>query len=507
MPVYRTAFRAAFRNLSAPVSSVTIVQGDHGSLDVAIDRANGFTGAVSFDVTGGPAGADIHVAADSTNRDTAHVTVAIGDATLPGAYLLTVTGSGLGIPAATLPLTLQVTQRTPVSVAVRYCSGLEPNWVAFQDGDGAWTRVQPATGGGIVAFNHVFLTNRGAMADVVHFTSENVSVSVLSVHYGAPAELAAVGDTNPIDCLPGASKTLLGSVTGLGADDLGVITTGFGNRARVRLDERTDWALRGLPGGPTDLLATRFTTANGVDLLTRMIVRRNLQLPDSATLPVLDFGAAEAFSPAVANLSVAGPGSDHAPGIFSLVTSHAELFVAGVNQVTAGTRQYFALPETQLSPGEIQTLSVTANPATLEDSRTARLYFRSPTDHGITLGAPMVRPTFTTLVSTPALRLQAQFVWQAEYDRLTAISYQQGRTQIALLMTPAYASLSGKGYALTVPDLSLAEGFDPGWAMRPGEPLFWSATRIGGTLGVGRDAVLSDGATRITASSQGTLAP
>ena len=36
---------------------------------------------------------------------------------------------------------------TPSAVDVAYCRGAEPLWVAFQDGDGAWTRARPIASG------------------------------------------------------------------------------------------------------------------------------------------------------------------------------------------------------------------------------------------------------------------------------------------------------------------------------------------------------------------------
>src|SRR6185295_18912101 len=98
--------------------------------DVVVERANGFTGAVAFDVTGAPIDVDIEVAADPATPDVVRLVIAIGDAALPGGYTLKLMATVSGIPVATLALQLQVTQRAPTSVAVRYCSGLEPRWVA-----------------------------------------------------------------------------------------------------------------------------------------------------------------------------------------------------------------------------------------------------------------------------------------------------------------------------------------------------------------------------------------
>jgi len=44
----------------------------------------------------------------------------------------------------------------PTTVDVAYCSGLEPTWVAFQDGDGAWTQAQPIVSGPHTTFRYAF---------------------------------------------------------------------------------------------------------------------------------------------------------------------------------------------------------------------------------------------------------------------------------------------------------------------------------------------------------------
>jgi hypothetical protein len=74
-------------------------------------------------------------------------------------------------------------------------------------------------------------------------------------------------------------------------------------------------------------------------------------------------------------------------------------------------------------------------------------------------------------------------------------------------MTAAYAASNATGYDLVVPDLAGVDGFDAQWALMPGEPLLWTAVRIGGTLGVGLNAVPVDGSTSVTATRSGTFNP
>ena len=390
----------------------------------------------------------------------------------------------------------------PTTVAVAYCAGLEPTWVAFQDGDAAWTQAQPTVSGSNKTFRHEFSADRGAIATL---SGAGGAITVLSVLYGTPAELVTAGDTNPRDCGPAPAKTLLGTVAPLDTNETAFVAASFNSRVRVSVDR--SFELKGLASGPRDLLATRTTRTDGSDAITRFILRRDIDVPDSTTLPVLDFASAEAFAPAVATVSLNGLGAEAAASGTRLLTNHDEIAVSLlIGLTTAVTRPYVALPESQLLASDLQILSASVSAATTGSARSATLYFRTPTDRTLTLGAPLIPPTFSTVATAPALRLRAHFVPQSEYDRSAVVVYQQGTTTfVAISMTAAYAALTETGYDLVVPDLSGALGFDPAWSLHPGATLLWSAGRTGGTLGLGRDAVPSDGTVQRTVSAASAL--
>jgi hypothetical protein len=110
------------------------------------------------------------------------------------------------------------------------------------------------------------------------------------------------------------------------------------------------------------------------------------------------------------------------------------------------------------------------------------------------------------VAAAPNLRLRAHFEVQEDYDLATGISFQQGaNTLVSVAMTSAYAALAG-GYDLIIPDLSATAEFDTGWGLHPGADVLWNAGRLGGTLGWGAHPTPSDGATRQSASSVGTIA-
>src|SRR4051812_602207 len=73
----------------------------------------------------------------------------------------------------------------PTTVAVAYCAGLEPAWVAFQDGDGVWTHAQPMATGSNTTFRSDFSADRGAIAMV----TRSSGFTLVSVLYATPAEL------------------------------------------------------------------------------------------------------------------------------------------------------------------------------------------------------------------------------------------------------------------------------------------------------------------------------
>ena len=386
----------------------------------------------------------------------------------------------------------------PSTIDVAYCSGQQPNWVAFQDGDGPWIQGQSFVDGPRVIFRHIFTTDRAAIAYVRLLPN---GLTSLAVQYSAPAEVATVGFTDPGNCGTPVSKTLLGTVAGVDGNDFAIISAGFGSRDLVAPAEGvSDFALSALLTGPQEVLATLTTRVNGSNVPTRIILRRTPELPDSATLPVLDFNSAEAFAPRVANVAITGLGAEGAQLMTQLVSAHSRNEIASLTGPAAATRPFYGLPDSQLESGDLHVLSVTANPTTANSVRSALVYFHSAVDQTLTLGAPAMVPAFSTVGTTPSLRLRATFATQQDYDRLTSITYQQGQTTLVSVgMTAAYAARAGAGYDLIVPDLSGVSGFDGRWALRAGEPVFWIEARTGGTLGLGVSPVPTNGATSRTA--------
>ncbi len=391
------------------------------------------------------------------------------------------------------------------TVEVPFCADEAPAWVAFQDGDGAWTTTSPIIDGRHAVYRHDFLANRGGIAVGQRFS---VGLTTVNVTYGAPAELTAFGNTFPGECNSSAPKAILGTVAGVGDNQGATVSGGFSN-AFIFPGDRS-FVLSDLTDEPQTILATRTTRVNDVLTLDKLIVRRTPVLPDSATIPVLDFDSDEAFAPAVANVMIDGIGAEGAQAHTRLVTANSQSIMSFLgNSKTAATRSYNALPESRLATTDLQALTVSANPTTDPVIRSATTYFRAPVDQTIGLGPAASAPTISVIERTPSLRLRTVLAPQTVYDRFASIVYQQGSAVVSVGMTAQYAGLTNRGYDMSIPDFSAVPGFDPQWALRGNATgdIFWTETRIGGTLGVGANIRPTNGAFSRASSRNGTFTP
>jgi hypothetical protein len=190
-----------------------------------------------------------------------------------------------------------------------------------------------------------------------------------------------------------------------------------------------------------------------------------------------------------------------------LLTANSRTFLSAPSPgITDVTHPYNAIPAEKLADGDLQRLTISATPTVPGGLRSSSVFFHFPVDQTVTLGPPMAGPTITVVATQPALRPAASFPAQEVYDRSAQIVYQWQNTEVDVTMTSAYAALVG-GYTLTVPDFSAVSGFDPQLALRAGVSVFWSAARLGGTLGLGPAAVPFNGATQRFASTNGSLDP
>lgn len=395
---------------------------------------------------------------------------------------------------------------TPTTVDVAFCDGAQPRWVAFQDGDGEWTRAQPIVAGELATFRQTFTSNRAAIATAREFAN---GLTALTIQYAAPAELANVGEAGPGLCGVVTDHTVDGTVAGIATDEVAVVSTGRSTREATTVAEGNAFTLRHV-AGPEEIIATRLTRVDDDIVLSGIILRRGPELPDGATIPVLDFDSPEAVHPVSRDLTLAGFGPEGAVSRNGLRTAHSDnVVIFGHPSVTAVGRPYLAVPEDRLALGDLQFITASTNATNTSNVvRSVTSYFRAPTARALTFPDPPHAPAVSIASTAPTVRPRARFDSQATYDRATGINYQQlQNTVVSVSMTPAYAAVNAGGYDLVVPELTNVAGFDARWALHPGNPLLWTSSRIGGTLGIAPNVAPVDGDTRTIGSDAGFITP
>jgi hypothetical protein len=138
------------------------------------------------------------------------------------------------------------------------------------------------------------------------------------------------------------------------------------------------------------------------------------------------------------------------------------------------------LPTDRLAGGELQLLSIFAEPADAPTtSRTLMLYQHALTDRTATLGAALAAPAVTGLGGASPVRIRATLPVQPDYARLARAEFRQADRRVIVAMSAGFAGAGGS-WDLTVPDLSGA-GFDPSWGLHAGA-VEWTIDASGGTF-------------------------
>ena len=548
-----TAAPAGGFTLALASTSLTVQQGASNNTTVNITRTNNFAGTVNLTATGLPNGvtAAFNPAAAPGNQSTLTLT-ASGTATV-GQATVTVRGNATGITEQTATLTLNVTQSVGGSgnTVFEFCSASEtPLWLAVQDGaTGTWTRVTP-TGtrfqfnitqaragvafvqGGTAAgrsstttrsfaqrisasLERELLTrNRRTRTRVnAYAASAAVDGFATTIYYGTQAELNSTGTTQ---CLPGAGKTLNGTVAGLGASQSADITLGSASDAVSA--PSTSYQLTNVPDGAVDLIAARSTVnlTTFSSTLDKVIIRRAQNFANNATIPVLDFGAAEAFDPVQANITLSNLGSDVAyvgTNFFTAAgtgSAGAALFSGGLPGT--GPFKYYGVPLARQIAGDLHQALAFAFPLseTANELRLSSLYFKDPTDRTVTLGPSLTAPTVTTAATTPYVRFRATGPVQTQYNKFISIGFSQGTgtsTRVVDILASEGYLAGSANYDFTIPDFSGVAGWDNNWGLKTGAETEWTALGVSYT-GIGfNSGTPVEGSSFMAAGRFGSITP
>ncbi len=376
----------------------------------------------------------------------------------------------------------------PDQFSLTYCSDADaPIWVAQQNGNGAWTQVLPASGTNTYTFS--LPSGRGGIASAYEF---NGGFSVAFSYATLSEQRANVTFLNRY-C---GDKTVNGSVAGVGAAEFSAVRQGFGEEFAGGTAGASTFQLLGVTSGPLDLVGARHDDAT--ERVNRFLLRRGVDAADGSTLPVADFGSAEAFAPASATATLSGLAGESAQVYTALGTFFYPVLSYGTFDVTT-TTPYDALPVAQLAPGEVQRMVGYAE-AESGEWRRAEVYYRDVVDRTLAFGPAAVTPTVTTATGTTYSRPRIQMPVQAEYNKAIEVSFEQGSgstyRQAFYRASSNYYATAPVTWDLVYPDLTGVAGFSAAWALQKGENADWGVWVFGGEyIPFNAETAPADGAT------------
>lgn len=497
VPLLVTATGATPMVLTGP-TALSVASGSNATGSFTLAR-NGNAGDVTLSAENLPSGVTANFApatlTGSTTTSTMTVSAGAGAAASTKTITVRAKGTGMSDAVANVALTIVPSSTGGSAVALQFCSSELPVWVGYQSGTGAWARAIGSGG----TFNATIDT-RGAVA----YVERSGTTYDLTVAYGTVAELKSAGAAL---CAGGqtGTKRVSGSVAGVALTQFANVALGP-EFTTVMPFMSTNFSFDSVPNGALDLIAARVNLDmnSGSTSVDRIILRRGLNPANGSTLPVLDFGASEAFAPASAKLTIGNLGADTAyaaTGLFGAMMGPGFGFTTEIR----GPVDYSGLPSTKLLAGEFQYMLMGAQAAGDEHAtRSAIVYFRDVANRTVAFGAPLAAVTVTNLGSSAALRPQASFDAQADYGSMAIVSFEQSTRIARVSVSKAYLGGAPTRWTVAVPDLSGAPGWDSSWNLRSSTGTTYAAEAYGGDLAAIIGGAPSNGGQLLYASRDGT---
>jgi len=470
--------------LALTQAALSIAQGGNTpTTTVNITRTN-YTGAITLALSGAPAGVTGAFAGNPVAGNSSVLTITVGAAVAPGVYNLTVAGVGaqptragngpmLTLEDHSTPLQLTVTApsaggNTTVSFAA--CTAADKAvWLAYQDGNGAWTRVVGAAD--VYQFN--ITQSKGGLAYVLLGASSTSQISVL---YFSQTELTAA----PLNfCTETPSnRTVNGTVANLGAGLQATISFGGGS-VNAFLDG--PFQLTDTENGPRDLVAYIRPVA-GISGTDKIFFSRGLNPASGGSVGTVDVNAAVTAGAGFMTL-VGGTGAETVVQSMSYSTgaechSVGSLYTANVS--APPTFYAYGAPSGQPAT-DFHDLTVTA----LAGSglfRSVTEVFHAMAARNITLPSILPVPAISD-AGGPYQRPMVVTTLPADLNSSAVFSYtDQTAVGKSGVISATAGWLGGLNVSLTLPDFSALPGWNNAWAPGTGDGLQWVFAGSGNNL-------------------------
>ncbi len=364
----------------------------------------------------------------------------------------------------------------PIS-RLTFCS--PPLWVAVKlDGESTW-KSQEVTG------NAVTFEATPTLSIAYSFSVGSVYIWSLSADEFREIRVAPVGSAGRGGCSPDYTKlkTLAGSATGIapGRQYDVASTATFANTSGATFT-------LGAPDGPVDLVARMFHFIPEI-AVEKVIVRRDVNLPNGASIPVFDFASPEARPLDSASLVVTYPdGSALTSFSGSFVTSLRTRSPSGLLRLSSNRPLPFlhSVPQALLRPDDYHDLRASA---CLPDCGQLSFYYRSARATSLAMGPMAGSATASVVATDPCVRLHFEIPAQSEYPSFVQIVLSWGSSSsnrsVVMGVTKAYLGATPSTWTYDVPELRRGDG---SCLLEPAA----KTARVFTTVGEGRLALLAD---------------
>jgi hypothetical protein len=377
--------------------------------------------------------------------------------------------------------------QTPIDLELDFCSNDVPVWFAYQNIGQPTTQVIPDAQGTVR-----FTASARVVLGMVWQSGTDYHSEFI---YASNDELLALSGRACLEEV--GTKAVNGTVSGVTAAQVAVVGMNFASAPLT--GGNTSYSLTGLPDRPLDLLASRQNATAVQRIADRLVLRRTQNFANNATVPVIDFNAAEAVNAATANATVSGIFTGEFAylqnNFFSqLETSHSLFYSENIGN---GSHQFAAVPTTLLAANEYHDLILLSVDPDDASVRGVENYFRAASSQTLALGPPLEDPNITALQNTAYVRLRLILPTQASYDDAVSVDYFQQQaasvTTVRMWATLGYLRQVVNQWVLDIPNLSGAQGWQDSWGLRTGFPIEWTVTGYGGSSVLTMGAQPEDG--------------
>jgi hypothetical protein len=327
-----------------------------------------------------------------------------------------------------------------------------PNFIAFQDGSGAW-QIPQGSGQYTLTINDP----QGKYGLVIVDLTPEPEVNIIHATVNELSEINFVLEAPPANLV-----TVSGTVSGLGANERALIAMG-GFEASP---PSNTYSLQ-VPPGTYDLIATKVTSGMQVN---KVFIQRNISVSGNTTINI-DFNSPNAFDPETHNAAVGGVSGETVVGGVEFRSHNGTLISTGV---VSGVLQFpFAgIPSSKQFGNDIHQFFAEASTTT--SSRRIERYFKAPIDLSVTLPAPFGNATVTVATTTPYTRLTAS--WDA-YSGAQAYFAHFGLGQVDWFVGLSAGWLGGQR-TYTLPDLSGVSGWNNNWGLPTSGTIDWEVGAV-----------------------------